>query len=1055
MINVRNLFSITLLTTASTLALMTASQALAAPTGGAVSAGTATIEQSGASTSIGQHSDRAVIDWQGFDVGAGERVTFQQPSASSATLNRVHSPNPSMIDGAIHANGQVVLVNPNGIVFSKSSAVNVGSLVASTANTTDNAFMAGGMLTLNLPGKADAAILNEGSITAADSGLVALVAPDVANRGVITARMGAVQLAGAETAAIDLYGDGLLSFAVTDAAQSASVTNSGRIESGHVLMSADSAASLVTSAVNQEGIIEASDLRVSADGSLVLGGDVRITARDVTVGAEATIRADGHDGGGTIHIGGGWQGEKIALPWQILSNAENTRLAAGSLISANTTGTGDGGTVVAWADNTTRFDGAIMARGGIHGGDGGTVETSGTQQLAVSGQVDASAFVGLAGSWLLDPYNVRIESGSGASIPVSGGEHSAPSPSYVIDAASISAALSAGNNVTIRTGPDGSGGETGTITIANGVAITSSSTNNVTLTLRAANSIVSTTGVSISATGSGKLHTVFWADAEAIPNNTGAVSFTNTSIQSNGGDIILGGGLDDGANGGIAGDGRPDGFASAPSSAALSGVLLTGGTLDAGTGSIRILGIGSLNAIGCNNTCWGVRIQGSSLSTLGNGSIYIYGKGGGTAASTFISGIQIFNGADISAESGSIRYIGSTVQPNTNGHSVTLGPSTTSTTNGDIIIDAPDGFAWYDNLHNAALNSGGDIILSVNDNIGTSAPVFADLDITADSFNIKPAVAGSTLSVAGVGGDIYVQSSFIDRITAGNIVIGDGSTGLVTVNPYASWASRASSGVRFVSGAAGVSFTAGAHSFGARSLTTTTEGPLSIDGALSAGIATLRSAGVSSDITIGAAGSVTASGAGDALTLASGRDFFNQRGTAALSAPAGRWLVYSRAPEHDVIGGLPYSFQQYDCSYSGFCAAPLGIGNGLVYRNSLGGGGGPTGGGGGGAAPTPVETIVPPEEGTAGVPEIPGADGTITLPADAPVPDVLLPILPVVLEPAILHMTEEAQASVAWSTTPRPLWQHKGVRLDFTREMLHELGCDGVAQDEACQALGL
>jgi filamentous hemagglutinin family protein len=117
----------------------------AVPTGGQVSAGQATISQSGTRTQVTQGSNRAVVDWQRFDVGRNSSVNFTQPSAQSWTLNRVTTPDPSRIAGQITANGGVAIVNQSGVVFAQGSQVNVGSLIASTANITNQNFMAGRM----------------------------------------------------------------------------------------------------------------------------------------------------------------------------------------------------------------------------------------------------------------------------------------------------------------------------------------------------------------------------------------------------------------------------------------------------------------------------------------------------------------------------------------------------------------------------------------------------------------------------------------------------------------------------------------------------------------------------------------------------------------------------------------------------------------------------------------------------------------------------------------------------------------------------------------------
>ena len=187
----------------------------ARPTGGSVVGGTAAISQTGSNTRINQATQRAAINWQSFNVGSQQSVTFSQPSASAVALNRVTGPDPSQIAGRIDANGQIILVNQSGVNFYKGTQVNAAGVMVSAAGISNQNFMAG-VMKFDQPGNPDAQVDNQGTITVKQAGLAALVAPQVANSGVITARLGHVVLAGARTATLDLYGDGLLSLDVTD-----------------------------------------------------------------------------------------------------------------------------------------------------------------------------------------------------------------------------------------------------------------------------------------------------------------------------------------------------------------------------------------------------------------------------------------------------------------------------------------------------------------------------------------------------------------------------------------------------------------------------------------------------------------------------------------------------------------------------------------------------------------------------------------------------------------------------------------------------------------------
>ncbi|MDB5416413.1 MAG: filamentous hemagglutinin N-terminal protein, partial [Rubritepida sp.] len=261
----------------------------AVPTGGQVSAGQATITQSGTRTQVTQGTNRAAIDWQTFNVGRNSSVNFTQPNAGAWTLNRVATPDPSMIAGQITANGGIAIVNPSGVVFAQGAQVNVGSLVATASNITNQNFMAGRMQFDGKPNPG-ARVENRGTITVADRGLAALVAPGAANSGTIRARLGTAVVAGAESFRLDLAGDGMLSLEVTQSVRRTSdgatalVTNSGVIEAhgGQVILTAQAASGLVESLVRNTG-------RVSANAAEGRAGRVVISG----------------SGGGNVDIAGG------------------------------------------------------------------------------------------------------------------------------------------------------------------------------------------------------------------------------------------------------------------------------------------------------------------------------------------------------------------------------------------------------------------------------------------------------------------------------------------------------------------------------------------------------------------------------------------------------------------------------------------------------------------------------------------------------------------------------------------------------------------------------
>ena len=117
------------------------------PTGGAVAAGSAEISQSGTAQApvmtVQQNSDRAIVNWNNFNIGRDASVVFKQPDTNSAILNRVLDGNPSQIFGKLQSNGQVFLMNPSGVWFGKDASVDVGALFATPHSITNARFMSG------------------------------------------------------------------------------------------------------------------------------------------------------------------------------------------------------------------------------------------------------------------------------------------------------------------------------------------------------------------------------------------------------------------------------------------------------------------------------------------------------------------------------------------------------------------------------------------------------------------------------------------------------------------------------------------------------------------------------------------------------------------------------------------------------------------------------------------------------------------------------------------------------------------------------------------------
>ena len=275
---------------------------VAGPQGGVVTGGAGTISQGNNTTTINQATDRLAIDWQSFDVAADERVQYIQPDSSSVALNRILSNRGSEIHGRIDANGQVILVNPNGVIFGENAVVNAGGILASGLSIDPADFMNGDLHFQALEGT-DGLVINSGLLHAAAGGSVSLLGKQVKNEGLISANLGTVNLA-AGTEAIVTFDDlGLVGVQVTQAVLQEeigvdpAILNSGEItaEQGNILISGSVSGDIFSQAVNS-GLDHATSVVVHEDGSFTLGGGADV----VNTG---TLDVSGEQAGNIVVVG--------------------------------------------------------------------------------------------------------------------------------------------------------------------------------------------------------------------------------------------------------------------------------------------------------------------------------------------------------------------------------------------------------------------------------------------------------------------------------------------------------------------------------------------------------------------------------------------------------------------------------------------------------------------------------------------------------------------------------------------------------------------------------
>ncbi|MBS2039717.1 filamentous hemagglutinin N-terminal domain-containing protein [bacterium] len=313
-------------------ALLCTALAGAEPTGPSVTHGNVQIQTQGATTQIIQATDRAIIQWNGFSINANELVRFLQPNSAAVILNRVIGANPSQILGQIQANGRVFLVNPNGIVFGAGSQVNVGGLLATTLQLSDQDFLQGNYHLTQDPNHALASVVNRGELHIAEGGFLVLAAPVVSNEGLIVAQSGQVGLIGAQQTTVNFDGMGLIEVSVP----------SGRPGSpGAVVMPANAVSQIFQGVVTNPGIPELANL-AGAEGLVVQQG---------------SIDTSGSQSGGQVILHSS-QASLITSSSQIVANSSRTPgevhlLSEGQVYSSGSIQAGRGaveltGTEVSW-----------------------------------------------------------------------------------------------------------------------------------------------------------------------------------------------------------------------------------------------------------------------------------------------------------------------------------------------------------------------------------------------------------------------------------------------------------------------------------------------------------------------------------------------------------------------------------------------------------------------------------------------------------------------------------------------------------------------------------
>ncbi|MFW5765662.1 MAG: CHAT domain-containing protein [Coleofasciculus sp.] len=606
--------------------------------------------------------------FQQFGLDSDQIANFLANPQTRNILGRVIGGDPSMINGLIQvtgSNANLFLLNPAGIIFGADAQLNVPADFTATTATSigfgnNNWFNAWGnneyQTLVGVPNQfafnvfQPGSIVNAGNLAVGEGQNLTLLGGTVINTGQLTAPGGTITIAavpGENLVRISQPGK-LLSLEISpypsntdellqlnpldlpvlltgtgetvDTGLTVSPTNEVQLTESGITLPTEAGTAIIS------GNLDVSMPDFSA--SPQIGGEVNVLGDNVAL-IDATIHGFGANGGGKVRIGGEYQGSGI------IPNALQTYVSHNSVINADALINGNGGQVIIWSDEITRFLGTISARGGLNGGDGGFVEVSGKQALDFQGVVDLLAPAGNVGTLLLDPTDITISTAADTGSMTFAGDIFSDTATTlsILNTTTLQNQLALGN-VTVSTASGLSGA--GTITVDDPITWSSDSsltlfadndinlngnirysgTADTALTLQANNNILLNSGADITANTIGKLDVILNADRDG--SGAGAI-FLNpgSAINSNGGDIILGGGSNPLINPAV-------GTSDIQELVTTSGVILNDTILNSGMGNISITGKG----IDGTNVAVGIVVTtGTSIqSTTGN--ITLTGTGG-------------------------------------------------------------------------------------------------------------------------------------------------------------------------------------------------------------------------------------------------------------------------------------------------------------------------------------------------------------------------------------------------------------------------------------------
>jgi filamentous hemagglutinin family protein len=689
-----------------------------------------------------------------FGLTSDQIANFLSNASIENILGRVSGGNTSIINGLIQVSGgnsHLYLMNPAGIIFGSNATLNVpASFTATTANGIgigSNWFNATGAndyatlvgtpntfaLTMNQPG----AIINAGNLAVGQGQNLTLLAGNVVNTGHLEAPGGNITLAAVPGESLVRFSQAgnLLNLEIEPPSADSQpsnwtlpvatlpqlLTGSGDVGNATgITVNSDGTVVLMGSGIgiptDAGTAIASGTLNVSGE----MGGDVNVLGTKVGVLA-ANINASGTNGGGTVRIGGDYQGGG-SVP-----NALRTVVSNDSLINANALTNGNGGSVIVWSDQDTVFYGNISARGGSDSGNGGFVEVSGKENLQFAGLVDTLAPNGQAGTLLLDPRDIVIQARGQDTVARNSLFDDNPDGVSFISPETLADAINQGN-VTLQANND--------ITFNDDVTATTLGNG---LTLQAGRSITFNTGSTLRLSGGNFSATINDENAMAANRDAGTAQFAmefGSEIFTNGGNVTISPGTFGGP--------------------AVGEVNLVNATINSGSGNISIRGIGTTGG----RFEHGIFLRESMLETSGTGAITLAGTSDSVRNGS--EGIEISVNSTVSSVNGSINLTG--IARETVGRSVGIALG-----NGGVVRSTGTGSIT---LTGTGSNDSG-ILLSNNAVVQSTGSANITLEGNNNNPNGAAAIQFQDSFINNSGGEVTLTS------TSGNI---DTSAGTINTS---------------------------------------------------------------------------------------------------------------------------------------------------------------------------------------------------------------------------------------------------------------------------------